>query len=72
MCSSDLRDRHLDDAELLHHDIAGARAPAKHLLAGKGRPAEALLPAISREVEAFMRSEERKRLWRKHAGELLF
>lgn len=66
------RDHHLDDAELLHHDIAGARAPAKHLLAGKGRPAEALLPAINAAVEEFMRSDERKRLWRKHAGDLPF
>lgn len=64
------RDRHLDDPELLHHDIANARAPAKHLLAGKGRAAEALLPAINTAVEQFMRSDERKRLWRKHAGEL--
>jgi polar amino acid transport system substrate-binding protein len=66
------RDHHLDDPDLLHHEIAGARAPAKHLLTGRGRPGEALLPAINAAVEEFMRSEERNRLWRKHAGDLPF
>jgi len=55
-----------DDPALGHRAIAGARAPARHLITARAGPAAALLPAFGAAVAALYASGAVKAMWHRN------
>jgi polar amino acid transport system substrate-binding protein len=66
------RDHFLDDPLMRHNAIAGAQAPAMHIIAAKGSPEAALLPQFNDAILKMQRSGEFLKLWKKNAGNIPF
>jgi ABC-type amino acid transport substrate-binding protein len=63
---------YLNDSEIGHAPVPGAKPPTSHLITAKNSEASKYLPALNRAITGLIKSGVAESIWKKHAGELPF
>lgn len=63
---------YIDDPELRHNGVAGAKGPTKHLISAKDGRAATVMPQIDKALALLIRSGDVEKIWKKYEGSTPF